>query len=179
MRFRRLGHAVVAVLAALTAAVIPGRAWAATDGPWMIFPQSTYPARCLELPHANTATGTIVDIYTCPSGITPLHMRWTFLHFNDGTVQLQNGVSGKCASAPGGTLESGAFVEEWPCATYNHWIETRRETGTQDYYQFKTPGANLCLNVRGNATANDTPLILYTCTSGVANDLFTWTPAHQ
>ena len=55
-----------------------------------------------------------------------------------------------------------------------------RETGAHDYYQFRTPGANLCLNVRGNGTANNTRLIIYTCTSGgVANDLFTWIPARQ
>jgi len=179
VRFRRLTHAAVAVLAVLTAAAIPSQAWAAPDGPWMIFPQSTFPSKCLELPHANTATGTNVDIYTCPSGITPLHMRWEFLHQSDGTVQIQNKVSNKCATPVGGTLESGAFVDEEPCANYTTWIQVRRQTGSHDYYQFRTPGANLCLNVRGNGTANDTLMIIYTCTSGVANDLFTWIPARQ
>jgi Ricin-type beta-trefoil lectin domain-like len=179
LKFRRLSRIAVAVLAALTAVVIPSQAWAAPDGPWIITPQSTS-AKCLELPHANTATGTIVDIYTCPSGITPLHMRWTFQHLSDGSVHLVNGVSGKCASAAGGTIESGVFIEEWPCSASDRWLQVRIETGPHDYYQFKSvDDTSLCMNVRGNSTANDAPLILYRCTSGSANDLFTWNPAHQ
>jgi hypothetical protein len=180
MKHRRWGQVVLAVLATVIALAVPGIARAAgTDGPWKISPQSSS-SKCLDLPNSNTADGVIVNIYTCHSGITPLNQRWTFHHWSDGSVYIINGASGKCLTTAGLTVESGAYIEDYPCAQANRWVQRRLETGAHDYYQFRWAGLeDWCINVYRNSTANNTHLILYHCTSGSANDLFTWNPAVQ
>jgi hypothetical protein len=181
VKHRRWGQAVLAVLATVIALAVPDIARAAgTDGPWKITPQSSS-SKCLDLPGSDTSDGTIVNIYTCHSGITPLNQRSTFHHWSDGSVYIINGASGKCLTTAGLTIESGAYIEDWPCAQANRWVQKRIETGAHDYYQFQWAGQQeWCINVYRNLTANNTHLILYHCVSGgAANDLFTWTPAAQ
>jgi hypothetical protein len=180
LKIRRLGQAAIAVLALVTAVALPSAAWAAVDGPWKILPQNSS-SKCVELGPTNPATGTFIDIYSCPGGITPLDYRWTFYHNSDGTVYIKNGSSGNCASTAARQLSSGALIKDAPCSDSLKWVQTRKSTGAHDYYQFQVSGQRQwCINVRGNSTANGTSLILYQCTSaGAANDLFTWIPAVQ
>ncbi len=194
MRFRRFSRAAVVVLtaaAALVALSSPSEARPGI-GPYQLFPESTHGSgsdngsKCVEVPNASTANGTGIDIWTCGS-ITPLHHRWWFdnVTSNTGAYYIYNGNDHKCMNIKGAVIKNSTPIVQWTCSDsdlvlWDKWI-TKRKQSSPDYYQIQSyMDPSYCLNIKGNATANNTALILYKCSAnGTANDLFRWTAAHN
>jgi lysophospholipase L1-like esterase len=112
--------------------------------------------RCLDVPGGNTANGTQPIIWDC-SGAT--NQRWTV---NGQALQAL----GKCLDSPTNAT-AGAKAQLWDChgGTNQRW--NLNANGTISNAQ-----SGLCLDVSGNASANGTPVVLWTCTAA-ANQLWT------
>ncbi|MEV6446495.1 ricin-type beta-trefoil lectin domain protein [Amycolatopsis sp. NPDC051716] len=111
--------------------------------------------RCLDVPGAATANGTLLAIWDCTGGA---NQQWT---------QLPNGAlrvyGTKCLDVPGHATAAGTAVEIWDCTggANQQWSLTAAGTvvGRE---------SGLCLDVTGAATANGTRVQLWTC-SGADN----------
>jgi lysophospholipase L1-like esterase len=112
--------------------------------------------RCLDVPNSNSANGTQPIIYDCNGNA---NQRWTV---NGQTLQSL----GKCLDSPTGAT-AGTKVQLWDChgGTNQRW--NLNSNGTISNAQ-----SGLCLDVRGNATANGTLVQLWTCTAA-ANQRWT------
>jgi lysophospholipase L1-like esterase len=105
--------------------------------------------RCLDVPQSNATNGTQPIIWDCNGGA---NQRWTL---NGQALQAL----GKCLDAPTNAT-AGSKVQIWDCngAANQRW--NLNANGTISGAQ-----SGLCLDVKGNATANATPVILWTCTA--------------
>jgi len=114
--------------------------------------------KCVDVRGANTANGTVVQLYTCNGTAA---QRWTI--GTDGTIRAL----GKCLDVNGGSTADGAKVQLWDCngTGAQRWVYT---TGRD----LVNPQANKCLDVTGNNSADGTPLQIWTCHGG-ANQKWT------
>ena len=111
--------------------------------------------RCLDVPNASTANGTLLDIWDCNGGA---NQQWAYL--SNGELQVYGS---KCLDVPNHATAAGTRVEIWDCngGANQQWnlnsdgTVTGRESG-------------LCLDVTGARTANGTAVEIWTC-SGAAN----------
>ncbi|GAA1532423.1 SGNH/GDSL hydrolase family protein [Dactylosporangium maewongense] len=112
--------------------------------------------RCLDVPGSNSANGTQPIIWDCNGAA---NQRWTL---NGQALQSL----GKCLDSPTGAT-AGSKVQLWDChgGTNQRW--NLNSNGTISNAQ-----SGLCLDVAGNATANNTPVQLWTCTAA-ANQRWT------
>jgi len=112
--------------------------------------------RCLDVPQSNTTNGTQPIIWDCNGGA---NQRWTV---NGQNLQAL----GKCLDAPTNAT-AGSKVQIWDC---NGGANQRWNLNTNGTISSAQSG--LCLDVKGNATANGTLVILWTCTAA-ANQRWT------
>jgi lysophospholipase L1-like esterase len=112
--------------------------------------------RCLDVPNGNTANGTQPIIWDCSGGT---NQRWTV---NGAALQAL----GKCLDSPA-NAGAGTKAQLWDChgGTNQRW--NLNANGTISNQQ-----SGLCLDVNGNATANGSTVILWTCTAA-ANQQWT------
>lgn len=111
--------------------------------------------RCLDVPNASTANGTLLDIWDCNGGA---NQQWAYL--SNGELQVYGS---KCLDVPNHATAAGTRVEIWDCngGANQQWnlnsdgTVTGRESG-------------LCLDVTGAGTANGTAVEIWTC-NGAAN----------
>jgi len=114
--------------------------------------------RCLDVPGSNTANGTQPIIWDCSGNA---NQRWTA---SGATLQSL----GKCLDAPlNGT--AGVKVQIWDCNGQTNQQWSINANGT-----VSSVSSGLCLDVSGAGTANNTPVILWTCTAS-ANQRWTRT----
>ncbi|MEU0797625.1 non-reducing end alpha-L-arabinofuranosidase family hydrolase [Amycolatopsis sp. NPDC005961] len=108
--------------------------------------------RCLDVPNANQADGTSLQIYDCSGGA---NQQWTSTNAGQLTV-----FGGKCLDVPGGAT-AGTRVQIWTC-----------HGGANQQWRIGSDGTvvavqtGLCLDVTGAATANGTAVGLWTCNGG-------------
>ena len=109
--------------------------------------------RCLDVPGAATANGTLLDIWDCNGGS---NQQWTAL--SNGELQVYGN---KCLDVPGGATAAGTKVEIYDCngGTNQQW--TLNSNGT-----VVGRGSGLCLDVIGAGTANGTGVDIWTCNGG-------------
>jgi hypothetical protein len=109
--------------------------------------------RCLDVPAAATANGTLLDIWDCNGGS---NQQWTAL--SNGELQVYGN---KCLDVPGGATTAGTKVEIWDCngGTNQQW--TLNSDGT-----VVGRGSGLCLDVISAGTANGTGVDIWTCNGG-------------
>jgi hypothetical protein len=111
--------------------------------------------RCVDVPGATTANGTVVALYTCNGGA---NQQWT------ATAAGELRVYGtKCLEAYNQGRTAGTAVDIYDCNGGANQQWTLNADGTITGRQ-----SGLCLDVTGAATANGTPIELWTC-NGAAN----------
>ena len=110
--------------------------------------------KCADVAAANSADGTVVQLYDC-NGTGA--QSWT--RSTNGTLTAL----GKCLDVSGGSTANGARVQLWTCngSAAQQWTYTAGR-------DLVNPQANKCLDVTGNNSANGTPLQIWSCT-GAAN----------
>jgi hypothetical protein len=111
--------------------------------------------RCLDVPNASTANGTLLDIWDCNGGA---NQQWAYL--SNGELQVY---ASKCLDVPNHATAAGTRVEIWDC-----------NGGTNQQWNLNSDGtvvgreSGLCLDVTGAGTANGTAVEIWTC-NGAAN----------
>src|SRR5258707_11630142 len=109
--------------------------------------------RCLDVPGAATANGTLLDIWDC-NGAS--NQQWTSL----SNRELQ-GYGNKCLDVPGHATTAGTRVEIWDCNGGGNQQWNLNSDGTVVGRE-----SGLCLDVPGAGTANGTPVEIWTCNGG-------------
>ena len=109
--------------------------------------------RCLDVPGAATANGTLLDIWDCNGGS---NQQWTAL--SNGELQVYGN---KCLDVPGGATAAGTKVEIWDCNGGSNQLWTLNSDGT-----VVGSGSGLCLDVISAGTANGTGVDIWTCNGG-------------
>jgi poly(3-hydroxybutyrate) depolymerase len=110
--------------------------------------------RCVDA--GNATNGTQMQLWDCNGGA---NQRWTV---NGQTVQAL----GKCLDAPTNAT-AGTKVQIWDCSGAANQRWNLNTNGT-----ISSASSGLCLDVKGNATANGSLVILWTCTAA-ANQRWT------
>ncbi|WP_261965178.1 ricin-type beta-trefoil lectin domain protein [Dactylosporangium matsuzakiense] len=106
--------------------------------------------RCLDVPGSNTTNGTQPIIWDCSGNA---NQQWTY------TASKQLQALGKCLDAPTGAV-AGAKAQIYSCSGQANQQWTLNADGT-----ISSVSSGLCLDVYGAATANNTPVVLWTCTA--------------
>ncbi|GAA3274045.1 SGNH/GDSL hydrolase family protein [Dactylosporangium vinaceum] len=106
--------------------------------------------RCLDVPGSNTTNGTQPIIWDCSGNA---NQQWTY------TASRQLQALGKCLDAPTGAV-AGAKAQIYSCSGQANQQWTLNADGT-----ISSVSSGLCLDVYGAATANNTPVVLWTCTA--------------
>ncbi len=112
--------------------------------------------KCLEVPGANTANGTVVQLRTCNNSSA---QTWTV-----GTDGSLRALGNKCLDVVGNGTSDGTAVQIWDCtggAAQKWTYSSANQTLTN-------PQAAKCLDVKDNTSTDGTPLQVWTCT-GAAN----------
>ncbi|MBA2285608.1 MAG: ricin-type beta-trefoil lectin domain protein [Ktedonobacteraceae bacterium] len=107
--------------------------------------------RCLDVPGAATANGTLLSIYDCNGGT---NQQWTSL--SNGELQVYGN---KCLQVPATAAGTRAQISDCNGGTNQQW--TLNSNGTVVGRQ-----SNLCLDVTGAGTANGTAVEIWTCNGG-------------
>ena len=111
--------------------------------------------RCLDVPNASTANGSLLDIWDCNGGA---NQQWAYL--SNGELQVYGS---KCLDVPSHATAAGTRVEIWDC-----------NGGTNQQWNLNSDGtvvgreSGLCLDVTCAGTANGTAVEIWTC-NGAAN----------
>jgi hypothetical protein len=109
--------------------------------------------RCLDVPGAATANGTLLEIYDCNGGS---NQQWTSL--SNGELQVYGN---KCLDVPGHATTAGTRVQIYDCNDGANQQWTLNSNGTVVGRE-----SGLCLDVTGAGTANGTAVEIWTCTGG-------------
>ena len=109
--------------------------------------------RCLDVPGASTANGTLLAIWDCNGGA---NQQWTAL--SNGGLQV---FGNKCLDVPGHSTTAGTRVQIWDCNGGANQQWTINGDGTVVGRE-----SGLCLDVTGAGTANGTTVVTWTCTGG-------------
>ncbi|MEH1166857.1 glycosyl hydrolase [Micromonospora sp. CPCC 205539] len=117
--------------------------------------------KCADVAGANSANGTVVQLYTCDTNGTA--QGWTV--GSDGTVRAL----GKCLDVAGGVNADGTRVQIWDCVAGSGNQQWRYGGSAQTLVN---PATGRCLDAAGQGTANGTPLQIWSCT-GNANQRWT------
>jgi hypothetical protein len=109
--------------------------------------------RCLDVPGAATANGTLLAIWDCTGSA---NQNWTAL--SNGALQVYGN---KCLDVPNHSRATGTRVAIWDCngGTNQQW--TLNANGTVVGRE-----SGLCLDVTAAGTANGTAVVLWTCSGG-------------
>ncbi|GCF08664.1 carbohydrate-binding protein [Dictyobacter arantiisoli] len=115
--------------------------------------------RCLDVPGAATANGTLLNIWDCNGGA---NQQWTYQ--SNGELQVYGN---KCLDIPAHATTAGTRVQIYDC-----------NGGTNQQWNLNSNGSvvgresGLCLDVTGSGTANGTAVEIWTC-SGNSNQQWT------
>jgi hypothetical protein len=109
--------------------------------------------RCLDVPGAATANGTLLSIYDCNGGS---NQQWTSL--SNGELQVYGS---KCLDVPGHATTAGTRVEIWDCNGGGNQQWTLNSDGSVVGRE-----SGLCLDVTGAGTANGTAVEIWSCSGG-------------
>jgi beta-glucanase (GH16 family) len=114
--------------------------------------KSTLSGRCIDIPGANTADGTLLQMYDC-NGTSA--QSWTFN--SDGTLTSL----GKCMDPAGGALTNGTPIQLVACN--GNPVQRFTLSGAGDLVNIS---ANKCVDVKDWNSANGAALQLYDCSGG-------------
>jgi arabinan endo-1,5-alpha-L-arabinosidase len=109
--------------------------------------------RCLDVPGAATANGTLLDIWDCNGGA---NQQWPAL--SNGELQVYGN---KCLDVPNHAKTAGTRVQIYDC-----------NGGANQQWNLNSDGtvvgreSGLCLDVFGAGTANSTAVDIWTCNGG-------------
>jgi beta-glucanase (GH16 family) len=114
--------------------------------------KNTFSSRCIDIPGANPADGTRLQMYDC-NGTSA--QAWTFNA--DGTLTSM----GKCMDPAGGTLTNGTPIQLVACN--GNPVQRFTLSGAGDLVNIS---ANKCVDVKDWNAANGAALQLYDCSGG-------------
>jgi cell wall-associated NlpC family hydrolase len=112
--------------------------------------------RCVDVPNADTAPGTQLQIWDCNGGA---QQQWIY---QAGQLKVY-GSPTMCLDATAQQLgENGTRVQIWPCngGANQQWIGNADGT-------IRSAASGRCLDANGASTANGTPLQLWDCNGGL------------
>jgi beta-glucanase (GH16 family) len=121
--------------------------------------KSNLSGRCIDIPFANPADGTLLDMWDCSA--TGAHHRWTFPA--DGTVRSM----GKCMDPAGAGTANGTPIQIVTC----NGNPAQRFTFTAAG-DLVNVSANRCVDVKDRNPNNGAKLVLWDC-SGQSNQKWT------
>jgi hypothetical protein len=110
-------------------------------------------SRCLDVPNAATANGTLLQLWDCGSGS---NQQWTAL--TNGALQVYGT---KCLDVPDHSVSAGARVAIWDCNGGANQQWTLNPNGTVVGRE-----SGLCLDATGAGAVNGTTVQLWGCTGG-------------
>ncbi|SDK00305.1 Polysaccharide lyase [Lentzea albidocapillata subsp. violacea] len=119
--------------------------------------------RCLTVEGASTTAGARAIVYSCNGGA---NQRWTVTAAEE--LRVYDGTSVRCLDANQNGTTPGTRVQIWSCngTAAQKWAWNANGT-------FTGRGSNLCLDVSGGgASPNGTPIVLWTCKFGAANQFW-------
>ncbi|ACU39141.1 family 16 glycosylhydrolase [Actinosynnema pretiosum subsp. pretiosum] len=110
--------------------------------------------KCLDVPWANSASGTPIQVVSCNGNAA---QNWTF--YTDGSIRAL----GKCLDVSNSGKADGTVIQLWDCngTGAQKWAVS----GANDVVNIN---ADKCLDIKGNTSADGTRVQLWTCT-GAAN----------
>ncbi|WP_245635332.1 RICIN domain-containing protein [Dactylosporangium aurantiacum] len=132
--------------------------------------------RCLDATGNGTANGTPIQLWDCNGGGA---QQWV----PQANGSLRNPQSGRCLDSPSGSTANGTRLQLWDCN--GSGAQTFRLGGGSPGATFVNGPAgqcvdvaaddtgNRCLDATGNGTANGTPIQLWDCNGGGAQQ---WVP---
>jgi hypothetical protein len=109
--------------------------------------------RCLDVPNAATANGTLLQIWDCNGGA---NQQWA--HLSNGELQVYGS---KCLDVPGHATAAGTKVDIWDCNGGANQQWNLNSNGTVVGVE-----SGLCLDVTGAGTGNGTPVEIWPCNGG-------------
>jgi alpha-galactosidase len=177
--FRRIGHAVVALLAFTVTALWATSSPAHAAGNPYILRSYLNINRCIDDPNSSPAQGTQLVLYTCNGH---LNQDWWFIPTTDYGVDdiwFENGSSNICMTVYGNRTASNTAVIQYQCNEGANEVWRREnsvlnDSAGRDFYRIHPLNAlNQCLTLQNNSSANNTKLIIYTCNGG-GNQLWNW-----
>jgi hypothetical protein len=175
---KRIITILVATITAATALLIGpagGPAAAATTGPWVIQPWTSY--LCLAPEGFASATQTVVDQHLCERGT---NRDWNFTNTVGGYYEIayRNGL--KCMAVKGASSAERAPIITQGCGDYrwnDQWAPIPNPNFNKDgldYYLLQNRATSKCLAVKGNSVLNGADMMQYTCDDFAPNQAFTW-----
>ncbi|MGW5611684.1 ricin-type beta-trefoil lectin domain protein [Streptomyces sp. NPDC003753] len=125
--------------------------WLRNPAPTPARVQSGIAGKCLDVNGANTADGTVVQIWSCGDSVNQLWSAYT-----DGTLRSM----GKCLDAADGGTSNGTKVQIWACHGGANQVWQPYNGG------YRNPVSGRCLDDPGFSTADGTQLVLWDCNGG-------------
>jgi hypothetical protein len=171
MSSKRLIRAGI-VLAILCVSVLlrPVAASANVNDVWIVGQGS---GMCIDVPNGTTDNVTI-NIYTCRFPIQN-NQSWNFEDVSGG-YQIRNLQTNKCLAVLNASTAQNAAVIQYTCNQTSNSLWRSVAAGSAngyDYYEIQNVHSNKCLTVKNAGTANNTPLLQFTCNGG-SNAKWTW-----
>jgi mannan endo-1,4-beta-mannosidase len=120
--------------------------------------------KCVDLQASGTADGTVVQLYTCATGVA---QTWT-VNAPAGTGTVVNPSSGKCLDVTGGGTADGTKVQLWTC----NGTSAQQWTYSGTAGTFRNAASGKCLDATGQSSADGTRLQVWTC-NGQTNQRWT------
>jgi beta-glucanase (GH16 family) len=129
-----------------------------SDAPTGSALRSNLSGRCIDIPGANPADGTLAQMYDCNGSAAQL---WAFQ--SDGTLRAM----GKCMDPAGGALTNGTPIQIVTCN--GNPVQRFTLSSAGDLVNIS---ANRCVDIKDNNLANGAQLQLWDC-AGTANQKWT------
>jgi hypothetical protein len=136
--------------------------------------------KCLNVPGGSKKNGVQLDQWAC-SGWTS-QMWEPIVGFGPvGEVTFRNEATGQCMNVRGYSTKDGAAIQQWPCHLSNPlnppnevFVSYACTVSIYGYNWCEWEGlqSGLCLNIKGNSTADGANLQQWGCGAGRYNELF-------
>ncbi|WUB73563.1 RICIN domain-containing protein [Streptomyces sp. NBC_00576] len=117
--------------------------------------------RCLAVPNASTANGTLLLQWSCGTGTEQQWRLEPVAGGNNDRYLVRNNNSKKCLAMPGASTDDATQAIQWPCSTGSEQIWVQDSIG-----RLRNLNSDKCLAVPGGNTAIGTKVIQWPCGTG-------------
>jgi pectin methylesterase-like acyl-CoA thioesterase len=157
-----LSTAIAVPVAVLATATLPSQAASApaAGGVYTLVPGAS--GKCVQVPSASTASGTLLTQAACATGDTS--QQWRVVA-SAGRYNLVNVHSGMCVDIPGASSTSGQQLQQWGCgnAQNNQLWSFTASAAAAGRYEVVGASGSLCLSDQNGSTAGNNPIVQETC----------------
>ena len=132
----------------------------------------TKSGKCLDVPAASTASGALLQQWSCTAGAAWQQFKLTAV---GSQYQLVNVNSGKCVDVPAGAATSGLQLQQWACVpSQSNQLWKLSASGTNTF-QIISAATGLCVSDKDASTASGAAIVQETCTANT-NKQWAFTP---